>query len=65
MPRDFLILQVRVAVSVERKVEKHEHFASAHLRHAELNVYCMREHTQQILHIHEDTFHYSLHSFQH
>jgi len=33
--------------------------------HAELNVYCMREHTQQILHIHEDTFHYSLHSFQH
>lgn len=39
MPRDFLILQVRVAVSVERKVEKHGHFASAHVPHAELKVY--------------------------
>ncbi len=39
MPKDFLILQVRVAVTVERKVEKYLNCASAHVYHAELKAF--------------------------
>lgn len=50
MPKDFLILQVRVAVTVERKVEKYGNCASAHVYHAELKAFLHI----QILYMHGD-----------
>lgn len=53
MPKDFLILQVRVADTVERKVEKYGNCASAHVYHAELKAF---------LHMHGDTADLFIHS---